>query len=269
MSAFAAYSLPMIAIVAVVIAAASPQAVEPPRPEETEQWSPEPRIVTPGPANSPSPPSDAIVLLGPKTGLREWSAMDGAEAHWNINKDGSVTVNKKAGNIQTRRKFGDYQLHLEWRVPRGVTGEGQARGNSGLFLASTGDGDAGYELQILDSYKNKTYVNGQAASIYKQSPPLVNSMRPPGQWQSYDVIWRAPRFRSNGDLAAPARVTAFQNGILVQDNFQLAGETAYIGKPGYHQHGRTPIKLQAHGDPSEPLTFRNMWVREIDAAPSP
>ena len=187
--------------------------------------------------------------------------MDGAEAHWNINKDGSVTVNKKAGNIQTRRKFGDYQLHLEWRVPRGVTGEGQARGNSGLFLASTGDGDAGYELQILDSYHNKTYVNGQAASIYKQSPPLVNSMRPPGQWQSYDVIWRAPRFRSNGDLAAPARVTAFQNGILVQDNFQLAGETAYIGKPGYHQPGRTPIKLQAHGDPSEPLTFRNMWVR--------
>lgn len=254
-----AYRPVMISMIALALTVAAQTA----RPEDTEQWTPVPPVVTPGPAVSAAPPSDALVLIGRGTGLGEWQSMGGADARWIINRDGSVTVNKKAGNIETRRKFGDYQLHLEWRVPAGVTGEGQARGNSGLFLASTGPGDAGYELQILDSYRNKTYVNGQAASVYKQSPPLVNAMRPPGQWQTYDVVWHAPRFNGDGSLKSPARITAFHNGVLVQDDFQLAGETAYIGKPGYHMHGRSPIKLQAHGDPSEPIRFRNMWVREL------
>ncbi|MFL6734007.1 MAG: DUF1080 domain-containing protein [Sphingomicrobium sp.] len=250
----------------IITALALAAAVQQPRPEDTEQWTPVPPIVTPGPAISAPAPSDATVLLGAGTGLREWAAMDGAAAGWTVNKDGSVTVNKKAGNIQTRKTFGDYQLHLEWRVPSKITGEGQGRGNSGLFMASPGGGDAGYELQIVDSYNNKTYVNGQAASIYKQSPPLANAMRAPGQWQTYDVVWHAPVFGAGGALQRPARVTAFHNGVLVQDNFTLAGETAYIGKPAYHAHGRTPIKLQAHGDPSEPLSFRNIWVRELPAS---
>lgn len=245
------------------IALALVAAVQQPRPEDTEQWTPVPPIVTPGPVASPAPPSDAIVLLGPKTGLKEWASMDGKAAGWTVNKDGSVTVDKKNGNIQTRRNFTDYQLHLEWKVPVGVTGEGQARGNSGLFMASPSGGDSGYELQIVDSYVNKTYVNGQAASIYKQSPPLANAMRAPGQWQTYDVVWHAPTFNADGSLKSPARVTAFHNNVLVQDNFVLAGETAWIGKPGYKAHGPTPIKLQAHGDPSPPISFRNIWVREL------
>jgi hypothetical protein len=174
-----------------------------------------------------------------------------------------VTVKKGTGNIQTRRKFTDYQLHLEWRIPPNITGSGQARGNSGLFLASTGDGDAGYELQIVDSYANKTYVNGQAASIYKQHPPLANAMRPPGEWQVYDVVWTAPRFNVDGTLKSPASVTAFHNGVLVQNHAILAGETLYIGKPSYRAHGPAPIKLQDHGDPSEAISFRNIWVREL------
>ena len=187
-------------------------------PKATEQWTPVPPVVTPGQAVSLAPPADAIVLLGPKTGLGEWASMNGKPAGWTFNKDGSMTVKKGTGDIKTRRNFGSYQLHLEWKIPVGITGDNQARGNSGLFLAAT-DGDAGgYELQILDSYVNKTYVNGQAASIYKQSPPLVNAMRPPGQWQTYDVVWHAPTFNADGSLKAAARVTAFHNGLLVQDN---------------------------------------------------
>ena len=133
-----------------------------------------------------------------------------------------------------------------------------------VFLASTGPGDAGYEIQILDSYDNKTYVNGQAASIYKQYPPLVNAMRKPGEWQSYDVVWTAPTFHDDGTLATPAYVTAFQNGVLVQNHVALKGETVYIGAPSYRKHGAAPIKLQAHGDPSAPIAFRNIWVRDLD-----
>jgi hypothetical protein len=173
-------------------------------------------------------------------------------------------VKKSAGNIETRRSFRNYQLHLEWRVPKDVTGSGQARGNSGVFLASTGPADAGYELQILDSYQNTTYVNGQAGSLYKQYPPLVNASRPPGQWQTYDVVWTAPVFAADGKLVSPARVTAFHNGVLIQNDAVLAGETLYIGKPAYKPYsGSAPIKLQAHGDPSPPLSFRNIWVREL------
>jgi hypothetical protein len=232
------------------------------RPEDTEVWTPVPRIVTPGRTDD-APPSDAIVLFDGRS-LDQWvSVKDHGPAQWAV-ADGILTVNKGAGNIETKRNFGSYQLHLEWRIPAGITGEGQARGNSGVFLASTGPGDAGYELQVLDSYENKTYVNGQAASIYKQYPPLVNSMRKPGEWQTYDIIWTAPTFRDDGSVATPAYVTAFQNGVLVQNHVELKGETLYIGAPSYKRHGPAPIKLQAHGDPSPPISFRNIWVRDLD-----
>jgi hypothetical protein len=177
--------------------------------------------------------------------------------------NGVMTVNKPTGNIETKRTFRDYQLHLEWRIPDNITGSGQARGNSGLFLASTGAGDAGYELQILDSYANNTYVNGQAGAIYKQYIPLVNAMRKPGEWNTYDVVWTAPTFNDDGTVRTPARVTAFHNGLLIQNDVPLRGETVYIGQPSYHKHGASAIKLQAHGDPSEPISFRNIWVREL------
>lgn len=233
------------------------------KPEATEQWTPVPKVVTPGKTNS-DPPSDAIVLFNGQN-LDQWESVNnpGQPANWTV-ANGVVTVNKKAGNIQTKQSFEDYQLHLEWRVPENITGEGQARGNSGLFLASTGKGDGGYELQIMDSYNNPTYVNGQAGSIYKQFPPLVNANRPPGQWNVYDVVWTAPRFNDDGSLKSPARVTVFFNGILVQNNVALKGETRYIGQPTYTKHGPSPIKLQAHGDPSAPISFRNIWVRPLE-----
>ena len=232
------------------------------RPEDTETWSPEPPIVTPGAAVQAAPPSDALILLGPGTGLDQWQSMDSKPAGW-VFADGEMTVKKGTGNVQTKRGFSNYQLHLEWRIPPGITGEGQGRGNSGLFLASTGDGDAGYELQILDSYRNKTYVNGQAGSVYKQYIPLANAMRPPGEWQTYDIVWIAPVFNADGSMKSPARLTAFHNGILIQNDVELRGETAWQGEPRYKAHGRSPIKLQDHGDPSAPISFRNIWVREL------
>ena len=233
-----------------------------PKPTDTEVWSPEPAIITPG-ATCGAPPSDAIILFDGKN-LDEWvSAQDHTLAHW-IVSDGVMTVNKSAGNIETKRKFKNYQMHIEWRIPENITGSGQARGNSGVFLASTGPGDAGYELQVLDSYNNKTYVNGQAASIYKQSPPLVNANRKPGDWQTYDVVWTAPTFNADGSLKTPAYVTTIFNGVLVQNHFELKGETLYIGKPFYKAFDGAPIKLQAHGDKSEPISFRNIWVRELN-----
>ena len=241
-------------------------AAQQPNPKDTEQWAPVPPVAMPGPATASSPPSDAVVLLGRKTGLREWASMDGKAAGWTFNPDGSITVKKGTGNIQTRRSFGSYQLHIEWRIPVGNKADGQGSGNSGLFFASTGNGDAGYELQIIDSYNKKTYVNGQAGSIYKQSPPLVNAMRPPGQWQTYDVVWNSPTFNTDGSVRSPARVTAFHNGLLIQDNYTLSGETVYVGMPKYKSHGRSPIKLQDHYDPSEPISFRNIWIRELGAS---
>ena len=230
------------------------------KPEDTEVWTPVPPIVTPG--ENGAPPSDAIVLFGGKD-LSEWVLMkDKSPATWPV-ADGVMTVNKAVGGIETKRSFTNYQLHAEWRIPPGIKETGQSRGNSGIFLASTGDGDAGYELQVLDSYENKTYVNGQAGSIYKQSPPLANAMRKPGEWQVYDVIWTAPTFNADGSLKTPAYVTAIHNGVLVQNHFALKGPTQYIGQPQYKAHGPAPIKLQSHGDPSPPISFRNIWVRPM------
>ncbi|OON62728.1 hypothetical protein B0920_04630 [Massilia sp. KIM] len=226
-------------------------------PAATEVWSPEPKRVVPG--GPASAPSDAIVLFDGKD-LREWVSADAPDkpAGWTV-ADGAFSVRGGSGDIQTRRLFTDYQLHLEWRAPTTLAGAGQARGNSGLFLASTGKG-SGYELQILDCADNKTYANGQAASIYKQHIPLVNACAAPGQWQSYDVIWTAPRFAADGALLSPAYVTALHNGVLVQHHVALPGETLYVGKPSYRKHGPAPIKLQDHGDA---VSFRNVWVRPL------
>jgi hypothetical protein len=249
---------------AAALAQAAPVA-PPMRPRDTEQWTPVPPVVTPG-ATDAGPPSDAIVLFD-GTSLDEWvNTKDKAPAGWTV-ASGVATVEKRAGNIETRRRFRNFQLHLEWRVPANVTGSGQGRGNSGVFLASTGPGDDGYELQILDSYNNPTYVNGQAGAIYKQFAPLVNAMRKPGDWQTYDVIWTAPVFAADGKVTSPARVTALHNGVLILNNVTLAGETLYIGKPFYRPYTTAPIKLQAHGDASAPLSFRNIWVRELSVTP--
>jgi hypothetical protein len=245
-----------------VFAQTADQAAKP-KPEDTEIWSPEPKVVTPG-ATESAPPSDAIVLFDGKN-LDEWvSAQDHSPANWNVH-DGIVTVVKGpgGGNIETKRKFKNYQLHLEFRIPENITGTSQARGNSGVFLASTGPGDAGYELQVLDNYNNKTYVNGMVGSIYKQAIPLANPARKPGEWQTYDVIWTAPTFNEDGSLKSPAFATVLFNGVLVENHFELKGETFYIGKPFYKKYDTAPIKLQAHGDKSEPISFRNIWVREL------
>ena len=235
------------------------------RPEDTEVWKPPVPVVAPAKAPGGAP-SDAIMLFDGDD-LDQWvSASDKSPAGWTV-QGGVLTVDKTRGNIETRRSFRDYQLHLEWRIPADIAGSGQARGNSGVFLASTGPRDEGYEVQILDSYGNATYVNGQAASVYKQHPPLANATRPPGEWQTYDIVWRAPVFGADGGLLKPATVTVLHNGVLVQDNAVLAGETVYIGKPAYKAHGPAPIKLQAHGDPSAPISFRNIWVRELPPRP--
>jgi hypothetical protein len=237
-------------------------APEPTDPKATEQWQPVPPVITPG-STAGAAPSDAIVLFDGHN-LDQWETVkDGSPARWKVH-DGVVTVDKSTGNIQTKQHFKNYQLHLEWLEPEGLTGEGQLRGNSGVFLASTGKGDEGYEVQILDSFNNKTYVNGQAASVYKQAPALVNAMRPQGQWQVYDIVWTAPVFAADGALKSPAYVTVLHNGVLVQNHRELAGETTYIGKPKYKPYADAAIKLQAHGDPSPPISFRNIWVRRLD-----
>ncbi|MGG9961283.1 3-keto-disaccharide hydrolase [Ferruginibacter sp. SUN106] len=231
-------------------------------PKLTEVYAPVPPIVKPGKTNSDAP-SDAIILFGGKN-LDEWVSVNDSTkpALWTVKKN-NVTVKKGTGNIQTKRKFTDYQLHIEWRIPENITGSGQARGNSGVFLASTGPGDEGYEIQVLDCYENTTYVNGQTGSIYKQSIPLANVCKKPGEWQSYDIVWTAPRFNEDGTVKNPGRITAIQNGVLVQNNTEVKGITVYRGKPYYKKHGAAPIKLQDHGDPSEPISYRNIWVRPL------
>ena len=232
------------------------------KPEDTEYYTPVPKVVTPGTAYG-VPPSDAVVLFDGKN-LDEWVPSKDSTSNnkWTV-ADNCMTVNKANGDLQTKRNFTDFQLHIEYRIPANITGSGQARGNSGIFLAALPWGAGGYELQVLDNYNNSTYVNGQAGSMYKQTPPLVNACRKPGDWQTYDVIWTAPRFNEDGTVKSPARATVLHNGVLVQNNTTLTGDTPYIGKPAYRKHGAAPIKLQAHGDKSEPISYRNIWLREL------
>lgn len=208
------------------------------------EWE-EPPVVTPG--ENGAPPSDAVVLFDGK----DFSAWKGAE-NWKI-ESGAMVCGK--GDIWTKQGFGDCQFHLEWSSPTPPTGSGQGRGNSGVFFMER------YELQILDSYANKTYFDGQAGAIYKQTPPAVNAMRPPGKWNAYDVIWTAPRFNQDGSLKSPAVITALQNGVLILNHFELKGDTPYHRPPEYAKHAdRLPIRLQDHGNPTR---FRNIWVREL------
>lgn len=234
-------------------------------PADTEVWEPLPQVVVPG-ASFSNAPSDAIILFDGKN-LDQWvTVKDKSPAKWTV-ADGLLTVNKATGdgNIETKQSFKNYQLHIEWRIPADIDLEGQSRGNSGLFLASTGGGDTGYEVQILDSYnnENKTYVNGMAASIYKQFIPASNPAKKAGEWNTYDIAWVAPTFNADGSLKTPAHVTIFFNGVLVQNNVELKGETLYIGQPIYKPYDSAPIKLQSHGDKSKPISFRNIWVRNL------
>lgn len=246
-----------------IAAIGTSQAQENAKPEDTETYAAVSTVVAQG-GNFTKAPSDALVLFDGKD-LSQWvSTNDRTKpAAWKVS-NGVFTVDKSTGNIETKKAFNSYQLHLEWQVPANITGEGQGRGNSGLFLASIGKGDLGYELQILDAFDNKTYTNGTAGSIYKQQAPLVIPIKKPGEWQTYDVIWTAPTFNADSTVKTPAKVTLFFNGVLVQNNYELQGPTQYIGKAGYRKaHGASPIKLQSHGDKSEPLSFRNIWIREL------
>lgn len=221
-------------------------------PKTTEVWAPEPKVITPA-AKTGDAPSDAIVLFNGKDGS-SWEHEKGGDLKWTI-AENALTVKSGSGNIQTRQKFGDCQLHIEWRTPAEVKGEGQGRGNSGIFLMGR------YELQVLDSYNNKTYSNGQAGSIYKQHIPLVNACLPPGVWQVYDIIFTAPRFSDKGYVLEPARITVFHNGVVIQNNSTLWGGSQYIGLPYYEKHdAKEPIVLQDHGNPT---SFRNIWIREL------
>lgn len=237
-------------------------------PALTEIWSPVPRTVTAG-KNSADPPSDAIVLFNGKDVSAwqskknhkpfNWKVEDSAIVVVGFAEDAEYSAEEKQKNtvqgIQTKQGFGDCQLHIEWRTPATIKGDGQGRGNSGVFLMGR------YELQVLDSYNNLTYSNGQAGSIYKQHMPLVNVCRPPGEWQSYDVIFTAPQFYTDSTLKSPARITVFQNGVLIQNNVELWGSMQYIGIPKYEKHGaKEPLLLQDHRNP---VSFRNIWIREL------
>lgn len=218
---------------------------------------PLPPIVTPGTASTQEtpgkPPSDAIVLFDGQN-LSQWLSTDGSPAKWKV-ESGYMEVVPKTGYIHTKNAYGDCQLHVEFSEPVPAHGEGQERGNSGVFLMGE------YEIQVLDSYENKTYADGQAAAVYGQYPPLVNASRPPSQWQSYDIVFHGPRFDAQGKLLRPARVTVFHNGVLVQDNVALTGPTAHGERPPYKPGpDKAPLALQDHGDP---VRFRNIWIREL------
>jgi hypothetical protein len=220
-------------------------------PKVTEIWDLKPKKITATPTFTEAP-SDAIILFSGKD-LNEWTTLDGAPAAWEI-KDGAFTVAKGKGDIKTKKTFGDIQLHIEWRAPSEIVGEGQGRGNSGIFLQER------YELQVLDSYESVTYSNGQAGSIYKQSIPLVNATRKPGEWQAYDVVYTAPKFSDNGRIITPATITVIHNGAVVQNHTTIWGPTEYKGLPVYISHGKASLKLQDHGNP---VSFRNIWIREL------
>ncbi len=221
-------------------------------PLSTEVWAPEPKIISPG-KNAGEPPADAIILFN-GSNASAWKHNNGDEAKW-IVSDNIMTVKPGSSSIITKQKFGDCQLHIEWRTPAEVKGTGQERGNSGIYLMGR------YEVQVLDSYNNSTYRNGQAGSIYKQHIPLVNVCRPPGEWQSYDIIFTAPRFSENGRVIEPARFTVLQNGVLIQNNVTVWGTTDHIGSPVYTKHEtKESLLLQDHGNP---VSYRNIWIREL------
>ena len=220
-------------------------------PEETEDWSGKPEVVTPG--KGTLPPSDAIILYAGAKDLNKWTNEKGGPVHWKASK--ILTINPESESIKTIQSFGDMQLHIEWRSPRIIEDEGQDRGNSGIFLMGK------YEVQVLDSYGNETYYNGQAGSIYKQHIPLVNACRPPGDWQVYDIIFTAPVFKEDGALDSPAYLTVIHNGVLIQNHVALKGPTEYIGKPKYKTHPeKIPLMLQEHDNP---VSYRNIWIREL------
>ena len=233
-----------------------------PRAAELQKWAvhdetrPMPPVVDPGPAGLPAPvPADAVVLFGGKD-LSAWTNAKGEAAGWKV-ENGYMEVAKGKGSIQTKRGFGDCQLHVEWASPAEVVGDSQGRGNSGVFLMNT------YEVQVLDCFNNKTYADGMTASLYGQYPPLINACRKPGEWQSFDIIFRAPRFDKNGMLQSPARMTVFHNGILAHDDQELTGPTVHKARPPYAAHaGKLPLSLQDHGNP---VRYRNIWIRELNS----
>lgn len=221
------------------------------KPEDTEDWSRIPKVVTPG--KGTNAPSDAILLYGCPACSEKWESVKGGPIGWKAEE--VLTIDPTTEGIRTKKAFGNVQLHIEWRAPEVIEGKGQKRGNSGIYFMGE------YEVQVLDSYENVTYPNGQAASIYKQHIPLVNACRPPGEWQTYDIIFTAPRFKGNGDLESPAYFTVIHNGILVQNHVELTGPTENIGKPTYKAHPeKMPLMLQEHNDP---VSFRNIWIREL------
>ena len=223
-------------------------------PALTEIWHPVPRVITPGNTVIADAPSDAVILFGTVKDSANWLNKEGKPFNW-LAKDNNLTVVPFAGDLKTKQSFGDCQLHIEWRTPAEVKGDGQGRGNSGIFLMSR------YELQVLDSYNNSTYSNGQAGSIYKQHMPMANVCRKPGEWQSYDIVFIAPQFYSDSALKSPARMTVFQNGVLIQNNVELWGPMQFIGVPKYEMHAaKEPLLLQDHHNQ---VSFRNIWIREL------
>jgi hypothetical protein len=213
-------------------------------------------LVTPGITNADAP-SDATILYN-GNGLGAFQKKDGSPAGWRIDADGAVTDIKGAGDLITKEAFGNCQLHIEFREPAEVKSSGQGRGNSGVYIMGK------YEIQVLDSYNNPTYSNGQAGAVYKQHVPLVNASRKPGQWQSYDIIFTAPKFKENGDLESPARVTVIHNGVLIQNNVTILGTTDWVMKPKYKKHAtKLPLMLQDHGDDGNPISYRNIWIRNL------
>ena len=213
-------------------------------------------LVTPGQSNADAP-SDATILYNGH-GLGAFQKKDGSPAGWKIDADGAVTDIKGAGDLITKEAFGNCQLHIEFREPAEVKSSGQGRGNSGVYLMGK------YEIQVLDSYNNPTYSNGQAGAVYKQHVPLVNASRKPGEWQSYDIIFTAPLFKENGDVESPARVTVIHNGVLIQNNVTILGTTDWVMKPKYKKHAaKLPLMLQDHGDDGNPISYRNIWIRNL------
>ena len=213
-------------------------------------------LVTPGQSNADAP-SDATILYN-GNGLGAFQKKDGSPAGWKIDADGAITDIKGAGDLITKEAFGNCQLHIEFREPAEVKSSGQGRGNSGVYIMGK------YEIQVLDSYNNPTYSNGQAGAVYKQHVPLVNASRKPGEWQSYDIIFTAPLFKENGDLESPARVTVIHNGVLIQNNVTILGPTDWVMKPVYKKHAsKLPLMLQDHGDDGNPISYRNIWIRNL------